>query len=357
MFFSIGHFSLLPELGLDGRKIVPSVLRALRELIPADYLFFFWTDEEGELQGAYEDPAAPDGVHALYFGEFHNRQEAEALPRFADTMRAGPDIFFPDFSPQAVRGTAFYERIVRPLNSRYPAVIVLRDGARCLGMVVFHRTPAMGPFTPDEVSMLRDIRHCLVQALTVTPRPPGLWVSDRGEGLLILDRQGRLQHHNPESVSLIQMLSDARTVQALARPTTTLPMPVTAVHRCLHEQWLGMESPSPETTMHNVWGRFRLRAHPLAEAADGIKGVTIRREIPLRLRVWESLPRQPLTPRQRELCFWLAGDFSYQDIAVRMGISRHTVIEYMQEIYAKLDVRGREALLANLIEYPENAAE
>lgn len=254
--------------------------------------------------------------------------------------------------------------------------MVLREDAHPEGVLVIHRSAHTGPYTRREQRILREIRPYLTQALSHTPgvdstpgvdrRGPctsgpevpgdplaateGTRMAESEEGLLILDHRGRLLSRCAESALLLQMMADARLPQP--RCLSTLPPPVSAAHRQLVDLW---EQGYPATLSRVVllaWGRFRLRARLMDGAEDTRVGITIRREIPLRLRLWERLHDQPLSARQGELCLWLADDLSYSDIAAEMGISRHTIVEYVQTIYRKLGVSNKEALIERLLHAP-----
>lgn len=59
-------------------------------------------------------------------------------------------------------------------------------------------------------------------------------------------------------------------------------------------------------------------------------------------------PQPPaLTPREMDILWGIAKGFTYNDIAERLGISRHTVPSHIKNIYRKLEVNSRsEAVFA-----------
>ena len=54
-------------------------------------------------------------------------------------------------------------------------------------------------------------------------------------------------------------------------------------------------------------------------------------------------PRDPLTPREREVVRWLSGGKTDRDIGDILGISPRTVHKHLQRIYEKLGVETRTA--------------
>lgn len=52
-------------------------------------------------------------------------------------------------------------------------------------------------------------------------------------------------------------------------------------------------------------------------------------------------PQAVLTPREMDILWGIAKGFTYNDIAERLGISRHTVPSHIKNIYRKLEVNSR----------------
>lgn len=62
-----------------------------------------------------------------------------------------------------------------------------------------------------------------------------------------------------------------------------------------------------------------------------------------------SKPPEPLTPREGEVLQLLYEGFKYQNIAGKLGISRHTVHDHIKNIYKKLEVHSRAELIGREI--------
>jgi DNA-binding NarL/FixJ family response regulator len=75
----------------------------------------------------------------------------------------------------------------------------------------------------------------------------------------------------------------------------------------------------------------------------------IARRLLQRLRGGPSMPVEPaaddaaslLSPRETTVLEMAAKGFAYDEIAARMGISRHTVLTFVRRIYAKLEVNSK----------------
>lgn len=74
----------------------------------------------------------------------------------------------------------------------------------------------------------------------------------------------------------------------------------------------------------------------------------IVRYIPRRVAVWRQIRSLDLPLRQRQVCLEFVENRSLSDIATLLGVSRHTVVDYVNKIYDRFGlIPGRE----NLQEY------
>ncbi len=83
-------------------------------------------------------------------------------------------------------------------------------------------------------------------------------------------------------------------------------------------------------------------------ADDGLIGIVIQRQVPLALKLMESMRALELSARQKEVCLLLAQGKSHPAIAERLTVSRSTVADHVQKIYDKLGVRSHEELVSRL---------
>lgn len=73
----------------------------------------------------------------------------------------------------------------------------------------------------------------------------------------------------------------------------------------------------------------------------------VARRVVKRLNAGPAAPLEdaPLTPREREILTHLVDGATHVNIAARLGLSPHTVRDYMKSIYGKLDVSTRADLV------------
>ena len=55
----------------------------------------------------------------------------------------------------------------------------------------------------------------------------------------------------------------------------------------------------------------------------------------------QNLPHVSLTDRENEVLLWVARGFTLPEIGVQLNLSRHTIADYVKQIYRKLNVSSR----------------
>jgi DNA-binding NarL/FixJ family response regulator len=55
----------------------------------------------------------------------------------------------------------------------------------------------------------------------------------------------------------------------------------------------------------------------------------------------QNLPAVSLTERENEVLLWVAKGFTLPEIGVQLNLSRHTIADYVKQIYRKLNVSSR----------------
>ena len=80
----------------------------------------------------------------------------------------------------------------------------------------------------------------------------------------------------------------------------------------------------------------------------GIVGVTIERREPRSLGLWRKIEALPLSQREKQACLLLARGHDTVNVARTMGISEHTAISHRRNLYNKLGIENRLALIERL---------
>lgn len=338
----------LCSLGLAAEILVPQFLIELEQAIPADIHHFSWFDTELRPIRLFCNRPELHG-YMPFLVDFLNQQPI-GTPAWEDAksslVRRCPNPLIAevlDFIDQEMR---------RPLGTPHELREFLFHPFGAQGSIGLWRSGRCG-FTSAEAELLRDASRYLSYALAMPPETDLPRVEGDDSGLVLLDAKGVVIDADPA----------ARRLLALAKnPSSTIPLdvvgdePLAEVFASLGRLSRGEASRPPEIFLHNHWGLFRFRAHwlHLPAAGDlGLVAVTVSRFIPRRLALWRAVVALHLPVRQSEVCLWFAEGFSLSEIAERLNLSRHTVVDHMRRLYQRLEIEpDRDKLRDRLLGLP-----
>ena len=346
----------LCELGLHAEVLVPAVLEALHQVVPSSRNLYNWTDEQGRLVRYFIEGPVDAAVAQLYFDEFHNRREADAMPAFHTLSRTPAGIRSAAALEHAdFYRSALYNDIWRPqgMHTRLEAVLRGRRG-QLLGSLVLYRAPGDARFTADDERRLAAAMPPFATALDAcgcavaqdrhvrSPAPPET---------LLLTLDGHIERASDGALRLLLLADGGVSREALSRPPLALAgqlLPM--LLRLLQERagrgaaaWL---DPPPSITHENGFGQF-VASGQLLRAWQGPAGVapqlaqiTLTRLEPHRVALERALRALPITPGQMAVCRELYRGALHSDIAQRLGVAPATVIDHVRKLYNTLDLRS-----------------
>ena len=350
---SIAALRALCELKLHAEVLVPAVLEALHQVVPSYRNLFDWTDTQGRLVRYFIEGPIDAGIAQLYFDEFHNRREAEAMPRFDTLHRLPPGVRGADeLDHEGFFRSALYNEIWRPqgFHTRLEAVVRGCDG-RLLGSLVLYRAPGDPRFTPSDERLLAAV----VPAIAAGLQAAGPAVADdrhvpgpEPAESLLLTLQGRVCHASPGAHRLLLMAEGGASRDSLSRPLDVLagrllPMLLARLRELARVQVHRVTAPPPSITHETAAGQFVASGHVLRALNEGqepLAQVTLRRLEPHRVALERALRALPLTAGQVAVCRQLHHGRSHAQIASRLGVAPATVVDHVRKVYRALDVRS-----------------
>lgn len=348
----------LCALGLPAQTLVPAVLEALHRVVPSSRNLFDWTDESGRLIHYYFEGPIDTTIAQLYFDEFHNRREAEAMPRFdALVQRPGGIHSAAELDHAGFFGSALFNEIWRPQGLKYRVEAVLRGpGGRLLGSLVLYRGPGEVCFTLEEERRLAQVLPIISAGLS---RSSAAIAQERHVPTvepaqsLLLDLDGCVQHASPGAERLLMLASGGIGSSTLAQPLDWLARTALApLLQRLREQAMagagqghaGSAWLKPvELNFGNVWGQFKVQAQLLMPRSNGqrvLVQATLERHEPYRVALVRTLHSLPLTAGQATVCGALMQGHTQAQIAEQLGVAPATVIDHVRKSYRALDVRS-----------------
>ena len=346
-------------LGLGGQQLMPALMAALNEIVPASNRQFYWADLAMEIGNCYVEGPRVE-VLPIFLSEFSGgHRELEVRMTFPEVMRtrypsAVGDIFSRVFTVDwnTFLRSDYYNLLWRPYGIATGTLFKISQAGRPVGAFYFFRGGNETAFTPRDYALLEALHGFVAHGLT-----DGLAkdrYNDAGDrGLAILDRAGRLLHLSPEARRLLLMALVPRWAPDTAR-AMRLDAPAELVQLCwaLAASTGRLPAAPPVLRRTNAWGDFVLRAYrldaPRGEEPLRLVGITVERREPRRLALWRRVEALPLSGREKQVCLLLARGHDAAHAARAIGVGEHTLVSHRRNLYHKLGVDNRLALIERL---------
>ncbi|MBK9443462.1 MAG: helix-turn-helix transcriptional regulator [Comamonadaceae bacterium] len=337
----------LCSLDLPGEMLVPQFLNALGEIVPTEVSTLVWHGPDlTPVRMFSEQPESRLGMQA--FLQFLDEHRRVGFDWFALTAAAIND----RDDPRVKRIFGFVENEVRaPLH--LPHEFTSHFTAIDSGYFSINLWRGGRPYSAAERAFAGGVIGYLQYALN---RPADLrplpFADDDRLGVMLLDACGRIAQVNEQALALAAMAANApaRTgfgcPQAMAAICRQLALDLRAMNR-------GAPAAPPQRAIINAWGRITMRAtwlQPPNGNGDGTIAILFSRQVPRRLKLWQSIHGLRLSPRQQEVALLSAEGHTQQDIARRLNIGLATTIDHIRALYDRLDIPvDREALRQRLL--------
>lgn len=346
----------LCALDLPAGLLVPAFLEHLHGLIPSARNLFDCCDAQGRLSHYYIEGPVDEAIARLYFEEFHNRREAEAMPSFAHALAGRASIHSASqLNTRTFFNSALYADIWRPQGFRYRVEAIARDErGRALGSLVLYRGAGERCFKPAEEALLPQVMPYLSRALNRTNvHPPaadaeGQWAASADPTETLLSHSNGAIQYASEGAARLLLLAEPGLRGGPLRPSTHAAEQHPAL-RELHRQLSG--SNKARSRHQNDWGLFEFSAQRLkplkpgaGPSADDLIQIQVRRLEPRALAQERRLLALDLSPGQSSVCRLLLQGKSHAQAAQQLGVATSTVADHTRKLYKTLRVRSVQEL-------------
>lgn len=336
----------LCSLGLSAELLIPALLEALHHGIPSARNLFDWVDSEGCILRYYFEGPIDHQAARLYFDEFHNRREAEAMPTYQDVIRGSATIrSAEELNNQHFFDSALYHEIWRPQRLHYRLEGIVRGrGDKPMGSLVLYRELGDPIFDKTEEQTLATLLPYVAHGLQRREdRRIDYTEGDRLPAMVNLDPAGRIVHMSRNAHKVLLLAHGEISPAAAARVPSGEDFPTLGL--LLRQLARSGEGREPRCTfsLTNGWGRFEFRAErlePVCDATPALIGITIEHRVPREVRELGALESLSLTIAQKKVCKLLLRGLSQPQIAEQLGVAPSTVTDHVRKLYRKLDVHS-----------------
>ena len=247
-------------LGLPAQTLAPSLLPALRELIPSHSAAVFWVDARYEMTGLYAERLLPPEAMARYY-ENHYQSADSGFPKaFAARVRASDPVSAYKVS-KAETATDYFREVLARLDAYKILYGVLHDGTTAIGQISFYRGARDAQFGRRDQNVLRGLLRYLAIGLRPQPLLPSVDVHAEivEEWMGVVEQDGKLVSGPPDWSRLVRLLAMGDVAPRTAREETRV---VTHYLRAIIAQ---LDTAQRRGAAHidlqrrSPWGDFRFR--------------------------------------------------------------------------------------------------
>jgi DNA-binding CsgD family transcriptional regulator len=332
-------------LGLPAQTLAPSLLPALRKLIPSHSAAVFWVDERFEMTGLYAERLLPPEAMARYY-ESHYQETVTGFPRaFAARAAASDPVSARKFT-KLEQESPYFRDVLSQLDAYKILYGVLRDATRPIGQISIYRGALDPDFGRRDQDALRGVLRYL--SLGLQPQTPPAEAAAPAEiveeWLGIVGIDGTLISAPPDWSRLVRLLAMEEVTPRKAHDEQR------TVTEFLRRICAGLTGPEYAHISHadsqheSPWGRFRIRAFRMPDTAgrraDQV-GLLIGRTEPRALALVRGTGASGLSPQQREVALLVASGKSNHEIARALSLALNTASYHVKQVFARLKVHSR----------------
>lgn len=342
----------LCNLDLPSETVMPDLLKGLSRWMGCDNGQFIWVDAKQRPCNFYCDAG-----DAATWQDYLSIFDQLAIPgwRTLDWYQTNDrSTLVGGRNDKEYYRSSFYGEIMHAVGGECSICIPIRDAAGLVrGSIGLNRQTNVHAFTDVDSQRYEQFASHL-SLLFSTPLDADTSNFERiGErGMAVFDYEGHLLYSDDAGRQLLFLTGypKFRRCNQIAK-SPGVETKIRRICESLQSIARGKPAPAPAFELSTPWGRIDFRARLLSSTTDssgGTIGMDIVRYIPRRIALWRQISSLELPLRQRQVCLEFVENRSLSDIASRLGISRHTVIDHVNKLYERF---GLEPSRENLQEF------
>jgi DNA-binding CsgD family transcriptional regulator len=352
---AVDEIKRLCTAGLDQRELLGTIAERLRRAIPSEAFCLSVTDPSSGLitYGAAEGLGGVRGMR-LFFEHIYLEADVNGYDGMSKRWNE-PVMLLSKATGGRLERSLRYREHTGPLGLGYEIRGACVAGKERWGGVELTRERGDPDFDAQEVRLVRRILPHVASGLRASallseaalPEPEGNGVP----GVLVLDHEGRVVEYTQAAKRYLEELGDLAPAwrEGEGLPTA-LWMVVGALRRSLDPQTERDRDMVPALSAKARSGRWLTLQAALTQAAPGSRSqkmIVIEPTGPRQI-AWLRAATYGLSFREREVVELVARGASRKQISATLYISEYTVQDHLSNIFDKVGVRGREALIKRL---------
>jgi DNA-binding CsgD family transcriptional regulator len=319
--------------------LLPSLLEAVRGVVPAAHSAFFYCDEFGNMQNIYAEKLLPPAVMALYYEKHFSSGEGSFREAYLKRVAAKSPISKHTLTKEELKSD-YYKDILSRLDVHHILYAIVKTARGAVGQLSLYRSQKDAEFSAADERNLEDILRYLNKVFSspLASDTPSDTAQAAEESLAVLDEDGNILFADPIWDRLIRLArGDAISPKRALTELHATPKFVKSILEAIRN------SPKAVHSTHTMWGQFHFRGHYLTNhhGTNRASALIVSRIAPESVRIAEGAASIGLPPQQRDAALLIASGFKNIEIATHLGVSINTANYHVKAVFAKLGVTER----------------
>jgi DNA-binding CsgD family transcriptional regulator len=346
----------LSHAGLDGPTLLQRTARAMHRVIPFGAYCGATTDPVSSLitsgvsEGLDGDIPDADAIGRIFFERVFFEEDLDQMMGMRQAGEVASTLY--TATSGVLERSLRYREILRPFGFADEINIIFAEKGLwgSLELMGERGSPVYGQRALNVVRRMAP--HIAAGLKTAALRARALEAAGESvPGVLVVDAAGRIVSVTPAAERLLAELGYERWDW---RRSPSLPVPVTmvlgALQRTLQPASHGDARSVPRLRMRSRTGRWLTLHADLTEATwdRPSERVVVIAPAPPQEVAWLTLTGYALSPREEDVVELVVSGYSTRQIAERLFIAEHTVQRHLSNIFEKVGVRSRRALVKEL---------
>ena len=338
----------LCNLEVPGSLLLPSLLAALRVIVPADHGAFFYCDHQGNMVNMYAEKMLPPESMNLYYERFYRNDSSAFSKTFLSLAASSDSVSSRSLSPEEKKAD-YYKEILSSLGVEHIlyGIVRLNDSTRePIGQLSLYRNASSAAFSATDATALREVLKYLGKALKVSPFAQSFHPEEKPveEAMAIFSLSGSQIFADENWLRLVRL--------AKGEPISpkTAKVELVAIQEFIKSMVsLAASSKKSAYVVDSPWGRFAFRHHGLTgEPEQKAIALIVSRLAVGKVLYAEGAAKLGLSSQQREVALMVSLGKTNAQIASQLGVSLNTAGYHVKQLFTKLGVHERSSVAERL---------
>ncbi len=336
--------------GVPGAQLLPALLPALREFVPAQSAAFFYANAKGDMSNIVAERLLSLEVMAVYYARYH-RTDALAFAQGFRARIADGDPVSTHTLTEAERARPYYRDVLSKIGANHFLYAIVRDSEGVpVGQLSLYRGETEMPFSEHDCAALRSLLPEISPAIAARAEHAPTHVAlamVTAQAHALLGENGKVTGWSQNWEPTLRMFASDRLTPA---ETEAEGQRMAGVLKTLRAK---LKRGVRAGTHQNANGAFEWSLTPL-DANDAVANlilISVTQKRPKALALANGAALLGLSLAQTRVALLLANGTQTTDIALLCGVSVNTAHYHVKEVFTKCGVTDRRDISRALLSH------